>query len=73
MIKKYNTLTYQIIARLVNEHIIARPIILTYLFGALEIKNSFTVFDPLILLIAGRTKGFRGLHRPGLESSHQNK
>jgi hypothetical protein len=30
--------------------------ILTYLFGALEIKNSFTVFDLSILLIAGLTK-----------------
>ncbi len=30
--------------------------ILTYLFGALAIKNSFTVFDLWILLITGRTK-----------------
>jgi hypothetical protein len=48
--------------------------ILTYLFGALAIKNSFTAFDLSILLIAGFTKlspfivaegrtiGFRELH-----------
>jgi hypothetical protein len=37
-------------------HIIAHPIILTYLFGALAIKNSFSLFYLSILLIAGRTK-----------------
>jgi hypothetical protein len=30
--------------------------ILTYLFGALAIKNSFTAFDLSTLLIAGFTK-----------------
>jgi hypothetical protein len=30
--------------------------ILTYLFGALEIKNSFTAFDLSILLITGLIK-----------------
>jgi hypothetical protein len=51
--------------------------ILTCLFGAIAIKNSFTVFDLSILLIAGRTKlnifviaAGRGLHRPDLDPAY---
>jgi hypothetical protein len=64
--------------KLINKNVaideVCATFILTYLFGAIAIKNSFTAFDLSILLIAGYTKlstcvvvegwtiGFRGSH-----------